>query len=87
MGHIPEQVQDFYPTPGTLSTCMYYTEMDPLTGEDVYVAKNIEERKMQRALMQYSKKENYDLVLQALKKENRLDLVGFNKKSLIKPKA
>lgn len=86
MGHIPEQVQDFYPTPGTLSTCMYYTGINPLTGESIYIPKDIEERKMQRALMQYNKKENYDLVLKALKKEKRFDLIGFDSKSLIKPR-
>ena len=85
MGHIPQQVQDFYPTPGTLSTCMYYTGFNPLTNEEVYVPKDIEERKMQRALLQYSKKENYELVMKALKKENRLDLIGYGPKALIKP--
>ncbi|NYB75522.1 YgiQ family radical SAM protein [Sedimentibacter hydroxybenzoicus DSM 7310] len=85
MGHIPEQVQDFYPTPGTMSTCMYYTGFNPLTGEAVYVPKDKEERKMQRALLQYNKKENYDLVLKALNKENRYDLIGFGEKCLIKP--
>ena len=85
MGHIPQQVQDFYPTPGTLSTCMYYTGFNPLTNEEVYVPKDKEERKMQRALLQYSKKENYELVMKALKKENRLDLIGYGPKALIKP--
>jgi uncharacterized radical SAM protein YgiQ len=86
MGHIPEQVQDFYPTPGTLSTCMYYTGFNPLTNEEVYVPKDIEEKKMQRALLQYSKKENYELVLKALKKENRYDLIGYGPKALVKPR-
>ena len=86
MGHIPEQVQDFYPTPGTLSTCMYYTGFNPLTNKEVYVPKDIEEKKMQRALLQYSKKENYELVLKALKKENRYDLIGYGPKALIKPR-
>lgn len=85
IGHIPEQVQDFYPTPGTLSTCMYYTELNPLTGEKVYVPKSSEEKRMQRALLQYNKRDNYGLVLKALKKENRYDLIGFDKKCLIKP--
>ncbi|QSX06180.1 YgiQ family radical SAM protein [Sedimentibacter sp. zth1] len=85
MGYTPEQVQDFYPTPGTLSTCMYYTGINPLTGKAVYVPKSIEERKMQRALMQYKKRENYGLVLKALQKSNRYDLIGFDKKCLIKP--
>lgn len=86
MGHIPEQVQDFYPTPGTLSTCMYYTGINPLNGDEVYIPKSIEERKMQRALMQYNKKENYELVLNALKKEKRFDLIGNNSKALIRQK-
>lgn len=86
IGHMPEQVQDFYPTPGTLSTCMYYTGINPLTSESVYIPRDIEERKMQRALLQYSKRENYELVLKALKKEKRYDLIGYNSKALIKPK-
>jgi uncharacterized radical SAM protein YgiQ len=86
MGHIPEQVQDFYPTPGTFSTCMYYTGYNPLTGEEVYVPKDNEERKMQRALLQYNKKENYNWVLKALEKEKRYDLIGYGQKCLIKPK-
>jgi uncharacterized radical SAM protein YgiQ len=86
MGHIPEQVQDFYPTPGTMSTCMYYTGINPLTKEAVHVPKDKEERKMQRALLQYNKKENYDIVLKALEKENRYDLIGFGPKALIKPR-
>lgn len=85
MGFMPEQVQDFYPTPGTLSTCMYYTEMNPLTGKKVYVPKSVEDKKMQRALMQYKKRENYGLVLKALKKSNRYDLIGYDKKCLIIP--
>lgn len=86
MGHIPEQVQDFYPTPGTLSTCMYYTGYNPLTGEQVYVPKDNEERKMQRALLQYNRKENYTWVLKALEKEKRYDLIGYGQKCLIKPR-
>jgi uncharacterized radical SAM protein YgiQ len=86
MGHIPEQVQDFYPTPGTMSTCMYYTGINPLTKEAVHVPKDKEERQMQRALLQYNKKENYDMVLKALEKENRYDLIGFGPKALIKPR-
>ena len=66
-GFVPDQVQDFYPTPGTLSTCMYYTEKDPLTGEAVYVAKDLKEKRMQRALLHYHKPENKKLVLEALK--------------------
>nr|WP_312578573.1 YgiQ family radical SAM protein [Sedimentibacter sp.] len=86
IGHIPEQVQDFYPTPGTLSTCMYYTGINPLNGDEVYIPKSIEERKMQRALMQYNRKENYKLVLNALKKEKRFDLIGNDPKALIRQK-
>ena len=81
----PEQVQDFIPTPGSLSTCMYYTEMNPLTGEKVYVAKDIHEKKMQRALMQYRDPKNYALVLEALTKANRQDLIGHGPKCLIRP--
>lgn len=76
-GFIPDQVQDFYPTPGTLATCMYHTGLDPFTMEPVYVAKDMEEKKMQRALMHYHKKENEDLVKKALKKINRVDLIGY----------
>lgn len=73
-GFVPDQVQDFYPTPGTLATCMYHTEMDPFTMEKVYVAKTIEEKKMQRALMHFNKKENRKTVLKALRKAGREDL-------------
>lgn len=76
-GFVPDQVQDFYPTPGTLATCMYYTELDPFTMRPVYVAKNMEEKKMQRALIHYNKKENEALVRSALKKANRLDLLPY----------
>lgn len=76
-GFVPDQVQDFYPTPGTLATCMYYTELDPFTMQAVYVAKNMEEKKMQRALIHYNKKENEALVRSALKKANRLDLAPY----------
>ncbi len=81
----PEQVQDFYPTPGSISTCMYYTGLDPRTMKPVYVPKDYKEKKMQRALLQFRLPENYDLVLGALKKVNRLDLVGFGPGALIKP--
>ncbi len=74
-GFIPDQVQDFYPTPGTLATCEYYTEIDPFTMEKVYVAKDMEEKKMQRALMHYNKKENRNTVIKALKKADRDDLI------------
>ncbi len=86
IGHMPEQVQDFYPTPGTLSTCMYYTEEDPRTGEKVYVPKTPHEKAMQRALMQYRNPNNYDLVMEALKKAHREDLIGFDKHCLIRPR-
>lgn len=74
-GFIPDQVQDFYPTPGTLATCMYHTEKDPFTGKPVYVAKTHEEKKMQRALMHFHKKENRGIVRAALKKAGREDLM------------
>lgn len=86
IGHMPEQVQDFYPTPGTASTCMYYTGIDPFNNEEVYVVKNPHEKAMQRALMQYKLPRNYDLVYEALIKANRKDLIGYDKKCLIKPK-
>lgn len=85
--HTPEQVQDFYPTPSTRSTCMYYTGMDPLTMEEVYVPKSPKEKAMQRALMQFTYPQNYDLVYEALKTAGRLDLVGNGPNCLIKPKA
>ncbi len=84
--YMPEQVQDFYPTPATISTCMYYTEMDPYTFEKIYVPKTDYEKKMQRALLQYRRKENYDIVKEALIKAKRLDLIGFTSNCLIKPK-
>ena len=76
-GFVPDQVQDFYPTPGTLSTCMYYAEIDPLTMKPVYVAKNMEEKRMQRALIHYNKKENRDLVMKALKMTDKVDLAKY----------
>lgn len=82
----PDQVQDFYPTPGTISTCMYYTETDPLTMKRVYVPKAFEEKQMQRALLQYKRPENYKLVEKALIKAGREDLIGFSPRCLIKPK-
>ena len=84
--HMPEQVQDFYPTPGTLSTAMYYTEIDPRTKEKVYVPKTPHEKAMQRALMQYRLPQNYDLVMEALKKAHREDLIGFDSHCLIRPR-
>lgn len=85
-GHQPEQVQDFYPTPSTLSTVMYYTGIDPRSGEKVYVPKNPHEKAMQRALMQYRAPENYELVREALWLVHRQDLIGFDKKCLIPPR-
>ena len=84
-GHNPEQVQDFYPTPSTLSTVMYYTGLDPRTMEKVYVPKNPHEKAMQRALMQYRSPENYALVKEALVKAGRTDLIGFTPQCLIRP--
>ena len=81
----PEQVQDFYPTPGTLSTCMFYTEMDPYTMEPVYVPKTPEEKAMQRALLQYFQPRNKVLVLAALKKAGRRDLIGTGPDCLVAP--
>lgn len=80
----PEQVQDFYPTPGTISTCMFYTELNPYTMEKVYVPKTSEEKSMQRALLQYFRPENKPLIIKALKRANRLDLIGNSPKCLVK---
>ncbi len=85
-GYMPEQVQDFYPTPSTLSTCIYYLEKDPFTNEKVYVPKSPKEKAEQRALMQYRLKQNYNLVYNALVKAGRKDLIGYDKKCLIRPK-
>lgn len=85
LGYMPEQVQDFYPTPSTLSTCMYYTGVDPRNMQPVYVPKNPHEKAMQRALIQYRDPKNYDLVMEALKKTGRMDLVGYDKRCLIRP--
>lgn len=82
----PQQVQDFYPTPGTVSTCMFYTEIDPRTMKPVYVAKNPEEKAMQRALLQFKNPANYHLVAAALKKAGREDLIGTDGHCLIRPK-
>lgn len=81
----PEQVQDFYPTPGTVSTCMFYTELDPFTMKSVYVPKTAAEKAQQRALLQYFKPENRKIVLAALKKAGRQDLIGTGKDCLAKP--
>ena len=85
LGYMPEQVQDFYPTPSTLSTCMYYTGYDPRTMEKVYVPKDAHEKAMQRALIQYRNPKNYDLVCEALTKAGRTDLIGYDKHCLIRP--
>ncbi|MDL2251120.1 YgiQ family radical SAM protein, partial [Lachnospiraceae bacterium OttesenSCG-928-J05] len=85
LGYMPEQVQDFYPTPSTLSTVMYYTGVDPRTGKSVYVPKDPHEKAMQRALIQYRNPKNYHLVMEALKKAGREDLIGFGKGCLIRP--
>lgn len=86
LGYMPEQVQDFYPTPSTISTCMYYTGLDPRTMEKVYVPVNPHEKAMQRALIQYRNPKNYDLVVEALTLAKRTDLIGFDKKCLIRPR-
>ena len=86
LGYMPEQVQDFYPTPSTISTCMYYTGVDPRTMKPVYVPTNPHEKAMQRALIQYRNPKNYDLVLEALKLADRMDLVGYESHCLIRPK-
>ena len=86
LGYMPEQVQDFYPTPSTISTCMYYTGLDPRTMQPVYVAVNPHEKAMQRALIQYRNPKNYDLVREALKKAGREDLIGFGSECLIRPR-
>lgn len=86
LGYMPEQVQDFYPTPSTISTCMYYTGVDPRTMEKVYIPSNPHEKAMQRALIQYRRPENYELVKEALIKAGRQDLIGFGEKCLIPPR-
>lgn len=87
MGYTPEQVQDFYPTPGSLSTTMYYTGFNPMTNEKVYVPKSQEEKDMQRALLQFKLAKNYNLVKKALIKAGREDLIGNHKDCLIPNKA
>ncbi len=84
LGYMPEQVQDFYPTPSTISTCMYYTGLDPRTLEPVYVAKTPTEKAMQRALIQYRDPKNYDMVVKALMSAKRTDLIGNDNNCLIK---
>ena len=86
LGYMPEQVQDFYPTPSTISTCMYYTGYDPRTMEKVFVPVNPHEKAMQRALIQYRNPKNYDLVYEALTSAGREDLIGYGQKCLIRPR-
>ncbi len=86
LGYMPEQVQDFYPTPSTISTCMYYTGLDPRTMKEVYVTNNPHEKAMQRALIQYRNPKNYDLVYEALHLVRRTDLIGYGPECLIRPK-
>ena len=85
INYTPEQVQDFYPTPGTLSTCMFYTGIDPRDMKKVYIPNSRREKQMQRALLQFRNPKNHRLVHEALVKENRYDLIGNSKKCLIKP--
>ena len=84
MGRQPEQVQDFYPTPGTISTCMYYTEIDPMTMKSVYVAKSFHDKAMQRALLQWKRPDKRKLVIEALKEAGREDLIGFGPECLVR---
>ncbi len=86
LGYMPEQVQDFYPTPSTISTCMYYTGLDPRTMKKVYVTNNPHEKAMQRALIQYRNPKNYDLVYEALHLAHREDLIGYDARCLIRPR-
>ncbi|MBR4085287.1 MAG: YgiQ family radical SAM protein [Lachnospiraceae bacterium] len=86
LGYMPEQVQDFYPTPSTISTVMYYTGLDPRDMKPVYVCKNPHEKAMQRALIQYRNPKNYELVYEALMAAGRADLIGFDKRCLIRPR-
>ncbi len=86
LGYMPEQVQDFYPTPSTVSTVMYYTGIDLRDGKEVYVCRNPHEKAMQRALIQYRNPNNYELVYEALRKAGREDLIGFGKECLIRPR-
>ncbi len=87
LGYMPEQVQDFYPTPSTLSTCMYYTGLDPRTKKPVYVPKSLHEKEMQRALIQYRNPKNQELVREALRLAKREDLIGYGPKCLLRPES
>ena len=86
IGYMPEQVQDFYPTPSTISTCMYYTGVDPRNMQPVHVTHNPHEKAMQRALIQYRNPANYELVEEALKRAGRTDLIGYDPKCLLRPR-
>jgi radical SAM superfamily enzyme YgiQ (UPF0313 family) len=86
LGYMPEQVQDFYPTPSTISTCMYYTGVDPRNRKPVYVPKTPREKAMQRALIQYRSPKNYELVREALIQAHREDLIGYDRKCLLRPR-
>ena len=85
LGYNPEQVQDFYPTPSTISTCIYYTGVDPRTMQPVYVPKSPHEKALQRALIQYRSPKNHDFVREALRKAGRTDLIGYDEKCLVRP--
>ena len=85
LGFNPEQVQDFYPTPATVSTCIYYTGVDPRTMQKVYVPKSPHEKALQRALIQYRNPKNHDLVREALHRAGREDLIGYGPKCLVRP--
>ena len=85
LGYNPEQVSDFYPTPSTVSTCIFYTGLDPRTMKPVFCPTNPHEKAMQRALIQYRDPDNYDLVVEALRKAHREDLIGYGPKCLVKP--
>ncbi|MBR2736749.1 MAG: YgiQ family radical SAM protein [Firmicutes bacterium] len=84
-GFVPDQVQDFYPTPGTLSTCMYYTGIDPVAGEKVYTARDPEEKQMQRAMLHFNRQENAPLVRKALRQIHRENLIGYGRECLVPP--
>ncbi|MBQ1224059.1 MAG: DUF3362 domain-containing protein, partial [Oscillospiraceae bacterium] len=84
-GYAPEQVQDFYPTPGTASTVMYYTGINPLNGKKVYVCTDYHEKQLQRALLQFNRPQNREMVIEALKKLGREDLIGFGPECLVRP--
>jgi len=86
-GRQPEQVQDFYPTPGTLSTCMYYTGIDPRTMKSIHVPRSPKEKASQRALLQWKRPENRAIVLRTLREAGREDLIGYGKLCLVKPKS